>query len=192
MLTPQPAGVWQTTGVGDHLHFLVHVPAVGGDARGLVVDDQAALQTRVVCGHAGGAGIGVAAQSLDAAQCEHEAACRIHEIGTGSERPGDAGRSHQLAGGDHPYAISQTARDQRVDDQRQRFVDRQGHVIGERLRRCATAALATIDGQKVRRRLQAAPRDRCCEIPQELIAANGRLDANRLARQRPHMLDEVQ
>ena len=75
--------------------------------RQLVLNDQAALQPGVVRGDASRAGIGVAAQGLYAAQREHEAARRIHEIGASRQRPGNSGRRHQLPGGDHPDTFFQ-------------------------------------------------------------------------------------
>jgi hypothetical protein len=97
-----------------------------------------------------------------------------------------------LTGRNQPNPFLEPTRDQRVDDQRQRFVDRQRHMIGQRLRCGTTAALAAIDGQKVGRRLQTTPGDRRSEFKHEAITTDGGLDAYRLAGHFPNLLDLVE
>ena len=192
MLAAQITCIAQTAGVRDHLDLLVHVPAIGCHARSLVSNDQAALQSRVVRRDTSRAGIGVAAQGLYAAQSEHETACRIHEIGAGCQRPRDAGRCHQLPGGDHPDPFPQAADNQRIDDHRQRFVDRQRHVIRQCLRCRAAAAFSAIDGQKVGRRLQPPSRNRCRKLIHETAAADCGFDAHRFPGHLANMLYSVE
>ena len=54
--------------------------------------------------------------------------------------------------------------DQRIDHPRQRFRDRQAHVVGQRLRRGPAAALAAVDHEEIRRALQAAPQYRIAQL----------------------------
>ena len=84
-----------------------------------------------------------------------------------AQRPRGARRGHELAGGDHADALLQARLDQRVDHARQRLLDRQAHVVDERLRRRAAAALAAVDHEEVRRVLEAAREHVLGEVVQE-------------------------
>src|SRR5258708_7582362 len=86
-------------GVRDHVDLAVHVVGVVRHAQVFLLDHQRALQPLVVRGDAGRAGVLVAAQRLDAAEREHEAARGVDEIGADAQRPGGARRGDELAGG---------------------------------------------------------------------------------------------
>ena len=97
VLAAQQPRVRHAAGVRDHLDVVVHAHRVVGDAQVLLLDHQAALQPRVVRGDAGRAGVGVAAQRLDAAEREHEAARGVDEVGADAQRPRGARRGDELA-----------------------------------------------------------------------------------------------
>src|SRR5258708_15465070 len=167
--------------VSDHVYLLVHPDRVVGDAQIFFFDHEPALQAVVVRRHARGTGILVAAQRLDAPEREHEPARGVDEIGADAQRPRGLRRSDEPARGDDADAAAQTRLDQRVDDAWQSFGDRKGHVVHQRLGRGARAALATVDGEKIRRVLRAAAAYRVTELVDELPAADRGLHAHRLA-----------
>lgn len=94
MLAAQQAGMWHPAGMGDHVHFLVHVFGVVRHPLGFVLDHQAALQLRVMRGDPGRTSVLVATQRLNAAQSEHVATRRVDQVGPTGQCPGDLGRRH--------------------------------------------------------------------------------------------------
>ena len=103
----QLARVPHAAGVRDHVDLAVHAVGVVGDAQVLLLHHQRALQALVVRGDAGRAGVLVAAQRLDAAEREHEAARGVDEIGADAQRPGGARGGDDLARGDDADALPQ-------------------------------------------------------------------------------------
>jgi hypothetical protein len=71
--------------------------------------------------------------------------------------------------------------DQGIDHPRQGLVDRQRHVVGQRLRRRPRTALAAVDRDEIGSAPIAAPQHGLAQLVHELPAADGRLDADRLA-----------
>ena len=63
MLATKFPGMPEAAGVGDHFDLLGQVPRISGNAFGLVLDHQTALQARHMGGDTGRAGILVAAQA---------------------------------------------------------------------------------------------------------------------------------
>ncbi len=80
MKASQSARLRHSAGMGDDADLLAHVQRVLFDAFRLVFRYQSALQFSVVRRNPGRAGVLVALQGLDAAQCKHETARRIDEI----------------------------------------------------------------------------------------------------------------
>ena len=57
------------------------------NAHGFIRHHQSFLPVRVVRGYAGGAGVFIALQRLDTAQCKHVASGRGYEVRTHTQRP---------------------------------------------------------------------------------------------------------
>ena len=99
------------------------------------------VQSWIVCGDTRRAGILVALQCLDTAQCKHKTACRNAKIGTHAKRPGDFSRMHQLAGGADLDLIAQPRAAQCVVDETQPLHQR-------RLARAVPIAAALVDNRR--------------------------------------------
>ena len=170
----------------DHAHLLQHVQHIVLDAFRLVPRLQAALQLRVMRGDAGGAGVLVALQCLDAAQGEHEAARAGDEVRTHAQRPGDVGGVDQLAGGDHADALVQAVFVQLVDQQRQGLAQRQADRVDQRHGGGAGPAFGAVHGDEVGRGLPALGTHGLQQAVQHGRRPDHRLDADRLAGDRAY------
>src|SRR5438045_6673851 len=93
--------------VSDHLDVVVHALGVVRDTQVFLLDDEPALQPRIVRRDAGGTGVRLAAQRLDASEREHEAASRVYEIRADTERPRSPRRGDELPRGHEADAILQ-------------------------------------------------------------------------------------
>ena len=122
-----------------------------GHARGLVGHDQRLLAHGVLCGDARGAGAGVAALCLDAAQRHHEAAPRIAPVGAQGHHAGNVEGRDDLAGRADLDALAQVRSQQRVVHQQQAFLQRHAHMVDKLNRRSARAAFGTVDDDEVGR-----------------------------------------
>jgi hypothetical protein len=85
-----------------------------------------------------------------------------------------------------------TGLDQGIDHARQGLLDRQRHVIGQRLRRGTGTTFAAVDCDEIRRVADAAPRNGLGQQVHELPAADGGLDPHRLARHFAHAQHHVE
>ena len=100
MISPEVTGFSDAARVRDDCYRVFHVFLVMIDALRLVNRVKSALQLRIVRGDPCRAGILIALKSLDAAQREHEAACRHAEISPHAKCPGDICRRDQFAASD--------------------------------------------------------------------------------------------
>ena len=153
--------------MGNHPDFVVHVPAIMFNPGRLVCDIQSLLQSRVVRGNTGRAGVLVALQCLDAAKGEHVTPGRDDEIRPEADGPGDRCGFDQLAGCDDTHAALQVMPDECISQHRQAFAQWQPHVIDQALRCGTGAAVRTVDGYKVWRRLDTPVDDFPAEILNE-------------------------
>ena len=135
---------------------------------------EAALQPRVVGGDAGGTGVPVALQRLDAAEREHEAAGAIDEIGAGAQRPGDSAGVISL-----PEAItwirSRRPCRLRMSTTSGRLRAAAGRHCRSGLRRGAGAAVGAVDGDEIGRAVPAAPVDLVAQLVEPAIGADDAL-----------------
>src|SRR3546814_3373204 len=106
----------------------------------LVPGVELAPALRVLGGDTGGAMVGVAAQRLDAAEREHEAARGVAPVRAHRHGAGDVEGAGDLAGRADPDAVAQADTDQGVVHQHQRLVHRQADVVDELRGRRAGAA----------------------------------------------------
>src|SRR3954466_1914354 len=114
VLALELARVAHAAGVRDHVDLAVHVVGVVRDAQVFLLHHERALQPLVVRRHAGRAGVLVAAQRLDAAEREHEAARGVDEVGADAQRPCGARRGDQLARRNDAHALAQTRFNERI------------------------------------------------------------------------------
>lgn len=80
MASAQLPGVARPAGMCDRLNFVLHVFHIVPNPFGFVAGMQAALQPGVMGRDPGGAGVLVALEGLNAAQCKHEPSGRGDEI----------------------------------------------------------------------------------------------------------------
>ena len=165
----------------DQADFVFDVFDVVGDAAGFLFGDQSFLQFFIMRGDAGGAGVLVALQRLNAAQREHEAARAGDEVRADAQRPGDFRRDNQLAGSDHLDALAQAVFHQRVHHHRQAFAHRHADIINQTGGRGAGAAVGAVDRDEVGRVFMAAFADVLAQFANPGFVANHRLEADRLA-----------
>ena len=77
------------------------------------------LEPGIVCRDAGGAGILVAFERLNASEGEHESPCRNYKIRAGTQGPGYAGWCDEFARSNQADAITQPMCLQNIGDHRQ-------------------------------------------------------------------------
>ncbi len=178
--------------MGDHVHFLFHVLLIARHAPGLVFRNQAALQPLIVRGDTGRAGVLVAAERLDTAEREHESPGRGHEIRTGTQRQRNVGRRREFAAGDQPDPFFQSMPGQQVGNQRQALADRQADVVDQGHGCSTCTAIARIDGNEVRRALDAATADFLKQFVEPVGRTDDRLETDRLAADLAHPVYEIE
>ena len=100
-------------------------------------------------GHTGRALVGVAALRLDAADGEHEAACRVGPVGANGQHAGDVEGADNLAAGAQLDLVAQVQADQGVVHEQQAFTQWHADMVGELHGRCAGAAFLAIDDDEV-------------------------------------------
>ncbi len=107
MIALQRAGMGHPAGMRDCAHLGAHLLHEIFHAHRFFFRVQTALQMPVVRGNAGGAGVLIALQRLDAAKREHKAARGVHGVGAGAVGPGHLGGRDELAGRDHLDPLAQ-------------------------------------------------------------------------------------
>ncbi|KTT88744.1 hypothetical protein NS44R_15080, partial [Mammaliicoccus sciuri] len=110
----------------------------------LVRHIERAVADRVLRGDAGRTAVGVAAQGLDAAEREHEAAGRIAPIGPDRHRARHVEGGRDLAGRADLDAVARADADQRVVDEIDALAHRHAQMVHELERRSAGAALIAV------------------------------------------------
>ncbi len=160
------------------------------DPRELVGDVERAVAGRILCGDAGRAAVGVAAQRLDAAERKHEAARRIAPVGADRHRARKVEGGGDLAGRAEPDAVARLDADQRIVHEADALAHRHAQMVHE-LERCrAGAALIAVDHDEVG--IDAGLQHRLADRQELPGMADAQLEAGRLAaREFAHGGDEL-
>jgi len=116
---------------------------------GLVRYHQCTLAQRILRGHAGGAAVGVAALTLDAADGKHEATGGIGPIGTDGQYAGNIKGADDLAAGTQLDLVAQVQPHQGVVHEQQALAQRHADVVGKFQRRGPGAAFLAIHHDEV-------------------------------------------
>ena len=115
MISIQITWFAHAAGVSNHAHFVSDVLMIKSDTLGFIFRYQATLQVKIVRSDTSWAGIAIALQGLNAAQCEHEASSGIYEVGPHAQSLGHIGRCNELARRDHFDPVAQSIFDKFVD-----------------------------------------------------------------------------
>jgi glutathione S-transferase len=116
---------------------------------GLVGHHQRLLAQRVLRGHAGGAGAGVAGWAWMQPSANMKPRAALHQSAPSAIMRGDVEGADHLAGAADADAVAQAEPAQRVVHQQQALLQRRAHVVGELQRRRAGAALGAVDHDEV-------------------------------------------
>ncbi len=160
------------------------------DAGGFVGDVEGAGPAGVLGGDADGAGVGVAALGLDAADREHHGAGRVAVVGALDHAFDEVRAGGDLAARADLDAVSQAGADEGVVDGDEAFGEGGADVVGELERGGSGAAFGAVDDDEVGR---GALLDHRFAHGEELApGAGAQLEAGRLASgQFPHPGDEA-
>ena len=121
-----------------------------GDAHAFHRGDQTGDEVRVLGRHARRAGVGVAAQRLDAAECHHHPARGTTDVRTQRQQLHHAEAGRDLAAGDHRDAVAHPEPDQGVVHEDQTLDQRRADVVRKFERRGPGAALCAVHADEVR------------------------------------------
>ena len=161
-----------------------------GDAIGLQRHHQSAAAHRVLRGDAGRTAIGVAAQRLDTAQREHEAARRIAPVGAERHGAGDIEGGRDLAGRADLDAVARADADQRVVHEVDALAHRHAEMVHELEGSRASAAFLAVDHDEIR--IDTGLQHRLADREKLPGMADAQLEAGRLAAGQPaHLADEL-
>ena len=191
-MPPHQARFRNTNRMRDGFNFMNDLFRVAGHPFVFLFHDQPLVIARVVRCDPGRAGILVAFQRLNAAQREHEAARRGHEICARRQGPGQITGIDQLAAGNQPDAGFQPVGISQVGNQRQGFAYRHAHQIHQRHGRSASAAFTAIDCDKIGGVVLSMFGNGTEQVFQGHGATNHGLDADGFARHLPYMANDTQ
>jgi len=155
-------------------HFMFHVGHVMKYPFGLIDGIETPLEPRVVSGNACRAGVFIALKRLNAAECEHKAACGGDKIRAHTSRPAHFPRRDQFAGCNHFDALAQAVLGEDIDHERQALVQGQADAVDQAHGGCAGAAVAAIHSYKVGRVFSSTRGDFAAQIVQPIAIAEHR------------------
>jgi len=130
-------------------HALDGLPMIASDALYFVGHHQTSCQPPVLRGDAGRAGILVALQRLDTAQCQHHAAGASGQIGAEGQAFDQMKAGKNLAAGNDFDFSTQIEAVETIADENQGIRQRHADRIGIFQRRRAGSALAAINGDEI-------------------------------------------